>query len=83
MKGGGEVRRGGGVKEQEANLLLEAAGGLYRDLQMQDLKGCIGFGLAQRPCCQSRSPVCVAHGTCSKAHSQINSSKVGDVLNTR
>lgn len=65
------------------HLLSEAAGGLHRDLKTQDLKGCVGFELAERPCCQSSSPVCAARGSCSKAHSHINSPRIGDVLNIR
>lgn len=69
---GGEVVRGAGGK-----LVLEAAGKLHRDLQMRDLKSRIGFRLAQRPCSQSSSLICAARGTCSKAHSKINSPRVG------
>lgn len=71
------------VRGAGGKLALEAAGGLHRDLQMQDLKGRMGFRLAQRPCSQSGSLICAAHGTCSKAHSKINSARVGVVLNTR
>lgn len=42
----------------------------------------IGFGLAERPCCQSNLLLC-AVGDCSKIHSQINSPMIGDVLSTR